>query len=110
MASTLLLVAPVQFVPSRWPLIDIWRFNTVEGADKPRATPQSALITRAAFDPEPHALDPAQADWLRQVMSGATLAQAQDTACATSPDFDLTTLLSLLIQHNAIADITTPKE
>lgn len=110
MASTFLLAAPVRLVPSRWPLVDIWRFNTVEGADKPRATPQSALITRAAFDPEPHALDPAQTAWLTQVKSGATLAQAQDTACASGPDFDLTTVLSLLIQHNAIADFTTPKE
>ena len=110
MASTLSLAAPVRFVPSPWPLVDIWRFNTVEGADKPRATPQSALITRAAFDPEPHALDPAQAAWLTQVKSGATLAHAQDAACATDPGFDLTGVLSLLIQHNAIADFTTPKE
>ncbi|MEO1557564.1 MAG: DNA-binding domain-containing protein [Pseudomonadota bacterium] len=110
MASTLVLAAPVQFVPSRWPLVDIWRFNTDAGADKPRATAQSALITRAEFDPQPHALDPVQALWLTQVMAGATLAKAQDTASANDPDFDLTTVLSLLIQQNAIADFTTPKE
>ena len=110
MGSTLTLAATVQWVPSQWPLVDIWRFNTIAGADKPRPVAQAALITRAEFDPEPHALNPAQAAWLTQISSGATLAQAQDAACTTDPDFDLTTVLGLLIQHNAIADFTTPKE
>lgn len=110
MASTLTIAAPVELIPSRWPLVDIWHFNTVEGADKPRATPQSALITRAEFDPEPHAVGEAEAAWLAQIMSGATLAQAQETASKTDPNFDLTTVLSLLLQHNAIAGFTTPKE
>ena len=110
MASTLTLAAPVELVPSPWPLVDIWRFNMIQGAAKPRAAPQSALITRVEFDPEPHPLDPAQSAWVRSILSGATLAAAQDAACATAPDFDLAALLGLLIQHNAIADFTIPKE
>ncbi|MEO0381228.1 MAG: DNA-binding domain-containing protein [Pseudomonadota bacterium] len=110
MASTLTLAAPVELIPSRWPLVDIWRFNTIEGAAKPRAIAQSALITRAEFDPEPHALDEASATWLAEIMTGTTLAQAQEAAYETHPNFDLTAVLSLLLQHNAIADFTTRKE
>ncbi|MFL4471961.1 putative DNA-binding domain-containing protein [Tateyamaria armeniaca] len=110
MASTLTLAPAVELIASRWPLVDIWRFNTIDDAPKPRASAQSALITRAAFDPEPHPLDPAQTEWVARIMSGASLAAAQDAAGAIDAAFDLTPLLSLLIQNNAIADVTTPKE
>ena len=110
MASTLQVAAPVELIASPWPLVDIWRFNMIDGAAKPRAIAQSALITRAEFDPAPHALDPAQTEWMRCILSSATLATAQDAACAKAADFDLAPLLGLLIQHNAITDITTPKE
>ncbi|WP_299729931.1 DNA-binding domain-containing protein [uncultured Tateyamaria sp.] len=110
MASTLTLAPAVELVRSPWPLVEIWRYNTAKGADKPRSVPQSALITRTEFDPVPHALDAAQVAWITQIRAGATLAAAQDAASAHDPDFDLTPLLSLLIQTNAIADLTTPKE
>lgn len=110
MGATLTLAAPVELIPSRWPLVDIWRFNRVEGAEKPRDMAQAALITRPGFDPAPHALTAGEADWLTQILSGATLAGAQDAASATDPDFDLTPLLGLLIRDNAIADLITPKE
>ncbi len=110
MESTLILAAPVEFIDSRWPLVDIWRFNTVADADKPRAMAQPTLITRAAFDPLPHALTTDQASWVKCVLTGATLGAAQDTACAKNPEFDLASLLGLLIQTNAIADLKTPKE
>lgn len=110
MASTLILAPSVELVKSPWPLVDIWCFNTVEGAAKPRSIAQSALITRPAFDPEPHALSAAQAEWIAHVLSGATLGDAQVAATANSADFDLTPLLSLLFQTNAIADLATPKE
>lgn len=110
MASTFTLADAVELVPSDWPLVDIWRYNTVAGADKPRAIAQSALITRAEFDPTPHALDPAQSAWIHAVKTGQTLGAAQDAATARDPDFDLGPLLGLLIQNNAIAVLTAPKE
>ena len=110
MASTLALADPVILIRSQWPLIDIWRFNTVDGAPNPRAIAQSALITRAEYDPTPHALGSADATWVQCIMRGDTLATAQDAASAIDRDFDLSPLLSLLIRHNAIADIATPKE
>ena len=110
MAATLTLAAPVEIILSPWPLFDIWRFNTEVDAPKPRALAQPVLITRPAFDPEPHALTAPQADWITKIMSGATLGQAQDAASTVDPQFDLTPLLSLLIQSNAIADVKTAKE
>lgn len=110
MQSRLRFAPAVQLIPSQWPLVDIWRYNMVQGAPKPHAQAQSALITRAEFDPQPYATLPEQAAWLRAALSDATLAEAHDRACAINPDFDLAPLLALLIEHNAIADFTTPKE
>lgn len=110
MASTLTLADAVECVPSPWPLVDIWRFNSVAGADKPRAIAQSALITRAEFDPTPHALSASQAAWIKAVLDGQTLGAAQDAAVARDADFDLGPLLALLLQNNAIADLTPPRK
>ncbi|WP_299282663.1 DNA-binding domain-containing protein [uncultured Tateyamaria sp.] len=110
MASTLTLAPATILIPSVWPLFDIWRYNTQSGAPKPRAMAQPVLITRAEFDPEPHPLTPAQAAWLTKIMDGATLVAAQDSAMAVDPGFDLSALLTLLIQNNAIANFTTPKD
>lgn len=110
MASRLVLAAPVQLIRSQWPLVDIWRFNMIDGVTKPRDIAQSALIVRAEFDPDMHPLDGAQTDWIACIISGQTLAVAQEAALAANPAFDLTPLLSLLIQTNAIADLKTPKE
>ncbi|WP_299150436.1 DNA-binding domain-containing protein [uncultured Tateyamaria sp.] len=109
-ASTLTLAPAATVIPTVWPLFDIWRYTTQSGAPKPRAIAQPILITRVEFDPEPHALTPAQAAWLSHVTGGATLGAAQDSAMAIDPGFDLFTLLTLLIQNNAIANFTTPKD
>ncbi len=110
MVATLCLAPAVQLVPSDWPLFDIWRFNTEDGASKPQPGAQPVLITRAEFDPEPHPLDAASAAWITAVQSGAPLSDAQDAALAHDPEFDLAPLLTLLIQHGALCDITTPKD
>ncbi|WP_299687482.1 DNA-binding domain-containing protein [uncultured Tateyamaria sp.] len=110
MGSCLQLAPAVQLIPSPWPLFDIWRYNTVAGAPKPQATAQSVLITRAGFDPEPHALTAAQYAWLHACQTGANLTEAQDSASATDPAFDLAPLLGLLLQHGALTTLTTPKD
>lgn len=110
MSATFTFSAAVEFVPSDWPIIDIWRFNTKVGSDKPRAYAQSALITRSDLDPTPHALSTDQAAWVAAVIKGGPLTIAQDAACAEDPNFDLTPLLTLLIQTNSFCGMTTPKE
>ncbi|MBV7408882.1 MULTISPECIES: DUF2063 domain-containing protein [Roseobacteraceae] len=110
MQTRLHLSPAVQLVHSRWPIHDIWCYNTRAGAQKPRSIAQPVLVTRAKFDPEPHALTPAQAAWIQAIIDGATLENAVDAATAIDANFDLGPLLTLLIQHNALTDITTPKD
>ncbi|MEX0369215.1 MAG: putative DNA-binding domain-containing protein [Tateyamaria sp.] len=109
MRSTVSFTAPVVRVNSRWPLFDIWRFNTVDGAPKPRHVAQPVLVTRPEFDPVPHAITPAQMQWLQTIGSGQTIEAALDAATATDPEFDLGPLLSLLVQQRALATLTTPE-
>ncbi len=100
-------VAPsLEMVRSRWPLYDIWRFNTLDGAPKPQAIPQSVLITRREFDPEPHPLTLAQAVCLEALFAGKPMAEAVAAGEAEAEDFDLEALLTLLISNYGITDLT----
>lgn len=110
MRATLTLAPAVICIPSPWPLYDIWHYNTAADAPKPRAIGQPVLITRPAFDPAVRPLTPAQAAWVTAIADGATLSDAQDAAATVSPDFDLASLLGLLVQQGALTDFTTPKE
>ncbi|MEM6759906.1 MAG: DNA-binding domain-containing protein [Pseudomonadota bacterium] len=110
MHATLHLAPAVQMIPSQWPLYDIWRYNTVDGAPKPQAVAQPVLITRAEFDPTPHALTAAQAAWIAATIDGAALHAAQEAAAAIDAEFDLTPLLGLLLAQGALTDITLPKD
>lgn len=108
LATARLHLAPsLRLVRSRWPLFDIWRFNTTEGASKPQSIAQSVLITRAEFDPEPHPLSCAETAALRAILQGGTLTHAVTEAEAESPDFDISPLLGRLVSQNAITDLTT---
>ncbi|MEL6102273.1 MAG: DNA-binding domain-containing protein [Pseudomonadota bacterium] len=107
MAARLTLAPAVVHVPSPWPLHDIWAYNTIDSAPKPQAVAQSVLITRPEFDPQPHALDPAQNAWMGAITADETLGGAHDAALAIDPDFDLAPLLGLLLQTNAITDLKT---
>lgn len=109
MQCCLRLVPAVELVPSRWPLIDIWRFNTVPGAEKPRSVAQDVLITRPEFDPALHDVTHAQMRWLHCIQSGETIESALDAAISVDPEFDLAPLLTLLVQQGALADMTTPE-
>ncbi|MEM8653809.1 MAG: DNA-binding domain-containing protein [Pseudomonadota bacterium] len=110
MRTQLHLAPAVQLLASKWPILDIWRYNTVAGAEKPRGVAQSVLVTRAAFDPAPHDVTKAQFAWLTAINAGAPLEDAVDSATAHDPDFDLGPVLTLLMQHNALTDLTLPKE
>jgi hypothetical protein len=110
LASTITLAPAVRLVPSQWPLYDIWRFNMIEGAPKPQASAQPVLITRAAFDPVPHALDLAQTVWVSAIINAQTLDSAQDAALAVSADFDLAPLLALLVRQGALTHIDLPED
>ncbi|MEP2639791.1 MULTISPECIES: DNA-binding domain-containing protein [Rhodobacterales] len=104
MQLQLALAPATQIIRSSWPLYDIWKMNTVEGAPKPRAVAQNVLITRPNFDPTPHLLPPGGATWLEQLHKGYPLGEATETAQMATPDFDLTQTLSVALHTGALTD------
>lgn len=112
--DSLITLAPsAVLIPSAWPLHDIWRFNTEDGAPQPRAEAQHILILRPEFDPSPHALTPAEGLWIAALRQSETLGAALATAMAEDPMFDMTHALTLLVQGQAItaiSDDTTTKD
>jgi hypothetical protein len=99
-----LTLAPSSIIlPSRWPLHDIWRFNSQDGAPKPRAVPQDVLVTRPEFDPSPHLLPEGAASWLAALGSGLTFGEAHDRTLENTPDFDLGAALTVALQAGAFA-------
>lgn len=103
MATHFTLAPSTRVLRSRWPLHDIWRFNNEDGAPKPRAIAQDILITRAEFDPAPHALPPGAADWLAALAQGQTLGASHDKVLQSHPDFDLEASLTLALTTQAFA-------
>ncbi|NNE54143.1 MAG: DUF2063 domain-containing protein, partial [Sulfitobacter sp.] len=100
------LAPATRILRSRWPLFDIWRFNTEEGASKPQPAAQDVLITRPQFDPAPHSLPPGTADWLHALGRGVTLGAAHERALTAQPDFDLAVALTLAFNTSAFAGIS----
>ena len=100
-------IAPsVEVLSSPWPVYDIWTFNMVKDAPKPRAGAQDVLVTRIDFDPEPHLLASGGAVFVRALQSGATLGVAANEATNEVADFDLGATLTLLLSGQAITTAT----
>ena len=87
---------------SQWPAGAIWHF-AMRGGDKPQGAAQDVLILRAEYDPIPVVLGIGAADVLTALQSGTLFGAALEAA---PEDFDLGTLLNLLLSHNAITALT----
>ena len=103
-----LMAARIGFAPalrllrSQWPVQSIWAAN-MRGAEPPKSLqPEDVLITRPAFDPEPHLLPAGAADFIMALQAGQSFGAAFDAA----GPFDLTATLGLLLAGGAIIDIT----
>ena len=94
----------VRLIRSDWPIVSIWAFN-MRGAEKPQMRAEAALILRAEYDPEPHALDPASAAALAALMAGASLGDALEAGTAVEANYDIGPLLGLLLSQNALTDL-----
>lgn len=105
MRATITLAPAVQLVRSDWPIHDIWRYNTDKNAPKPRLGAQDVLVTRPDFDPLPQLLPPGGGRWIASLMNGQSIASAYDAVLADAPDFDLTALLSVLLQGKALVSL-----
>lgn len=106
MEATLTLAPATQIVPSRWPLFDIWRFNSEPGAPKPCAIAQDVLITRPQYDPTPHALPAGAAIWLAALQDGQSFGTAAEIAQNATPSFDLAASLGCALNAHAFQKMT----
>ena len=101
--TTRLSLAPsLRLIRSIWPVHAIWRFNTLEAADKPEMRAEDIAVLRKEFDPEPVLLPPCGGAFLASLIAGHTLGAAIEDASAEI-DFDLSACLALLFQHGAIS-------
>ncbi|MDQ2089243.1 HvfC/BufC N-terminal domain-containing protein [Marimonas arenosa] len=93
----------VRLLRSPWPIHGIWRFNNEENAPQPPHTAQDVLITRPAYDPVPRLLPPGGAALIAALSAGKSLGDALDAATGEAADFDLSPLLTRLLQDNALS-------
>ncbi len=101
MAARIGIAPAVRLLRSDWPVHSIWAAN-MRGAESPKtALPEDVLITRPAFDPEPHLLPKGAAGFIAALQDGFTFGDAFDAA----GPFDLTATLGLLLAGGAITDI-----
>lgn len=106
MAARPVLAPTVRLIRSPYPVVSLWRYNMVAGAPKPQAVAEDALILRAEFDPEPHALPSGGGDFIATLQNKGTFGEAFDAALATNERFDLSPVLGLLLGGNALIDLT----
>jgi len=101
-----------RFLCSRHPIFSIWRTNTFDAHVVPlgqEAGPEAVLIVRQQLEVRTLLLPKGADVFLAALLSGATIADAFERAAETEPDFDLTAILSALIELGALCDIdTTP--
>ena len=100
---TLAFAPSVRLLRSPWPIHGIWRFNTEDNAPQPPHHAQDILVTRPDYDPVPRLLPPGGAALILALARGDRLGHAVGAATAEAPGFDLSPLLSLLMQDNALA-------
>ena len=99
------LAPSARLVRSDWPIFDIWQYNTMDGAPKPRSTAQDVLVVRPEFDPIPRLLPEGAADWLSALADGASMSEAYARVSARSPGFDPGPVLSRLLEDGVIISL-----
>jgi hypothetical protein len=102
LAARLTLAPSLRLIRSGWPLHAIWRANTEPNSPDPEARAEDVLVTRINYDPRPQLLPQSAAPFLEALIRGNSVAEAITTA----EEFDLTTMLSLLLSTQSIAAIS----
>lgn len=108
LSEAALLAARFRFAPSlrlirsTYPIHAIWRAN-VEAGPTPEPGAQDVVVLRHDFDPKPHLLTLGSGAVLEHLLAGQSVEQA---LADTSESFDLTPLLSLLIQSGVLIGLS----
>lgn len=96
-------MAPASLIlASRFPILTIWRKNTEDASLPVPWVPETVLITRPDFDPEPRLLPPGGRTLARHLKGRLSLAEAVTTLQAAKPDVDAAALLTLFLQTRAL--------
>lgn len=102
----LTLAPAMQIIQSPYPIVAIWNFNMVPGAEKPTAEAQTALITRPELDLKMQSIDMAQSAFLYALRDNKTLEQAFTAGSYTIADFDLSAAIVMILQMKTIIEIS----
>lgn len=96
--------APATYVQkSDFPIVSIYRANTVEGAPNAVMKPEAMLVARPQFDPTQTLITPASATCIASLMEGNSLGFAMTAA---GSDLDLGHTLGLLLERGCITALT----
>lgn len=87
---------------SRFAVHDIWAFTTLKGAPKPGGDAQDVMITRPAFDPEPHLLPEGGFTLARHLKGKLTLQAALTATITQHPAADMAALMTLFLTSGAL--------
>ena len=90
---------------SRFPIFSIWQANMVQGAPAPEARAEAVIVMRPEFDPIQRLLPPGAATFLTALAKGP-FSYALAEATQAVPEFDLAQTLGLLLEGQAITDLT----
>ncbi|MGH1355551.1 MAG: HvfC/BufC family peptide modification chaperone [Thalassovita sp.] len=101
MAARFVFAPAVSLLRSDYPVTQIRDYALAQG-DQPSGGAETVLIARADYDPTATPLPDAQAQLMAALLDGRTLGDALERA----PNADLSTLLPLLIQLQAIHSLT----
>jgi len=104
LTARLTLAPSLRLIRSAWPIHAIWAHHTQSGPT-PRMQPENVVVLRRDFDPEPHLLPAADADFVSSILAGHPVAQALQAA---GTDFDPTETLTLLLKARAITRFLAP--
>ncbi len=104
-AARIGLAPSMRLIRSDWPIFAIWRFNMEEGAPKPEMAAEDVLIARPDLDPMPYLLPPGGGAFVAALQAGDTFGAAMDAATLDSEAFDLTQILTLLIETQTMTKL-----
>lgn len=103
--SCVQLAPSLRLVRSPWPIFSIWRFNVEEGAQSPKMAAEDVFVSRPDLDPVPRLLPSGGAEFITALLTGATFGDAMEKASEASQDFDLSTVLTLLVEMKTLIEI-----
>lgn len=104
---TLEFLPSVRIVPSRFPIVDIWRMNLEGNEPQPVNLDerQDALVVRPEFQIEVRKLPHGAARFLTLIQAGKTLAEAITLVQEEAPEFDIVQNLTGIIQARLVSRI-----